>query len=133
MSGVAIVRYLLAHNSPLLAAVAADHIMAGALPLNTHLPAISVTEVSGMELKTVAMNEATKQITEHVQVSVLASAYPSVKSILALVRAALPLSRGTVNGVDCDSILHDMEGPDIYTDNPAIYFQSQDFVVRFNR
>ncbi len=137
MSGVAAVRYLLAHDASLLALVPAARIMAGALPLGITLPAISVTTVSDLTRLTVAMTESTRFVTERVQVDVLAGDYPAVKVILDRVRDALPGSLtalgGTVNGMACDSILPDTTGPDIFVDNPKIYTQSQDFMVRYSR
>ena len=133
MSGVAVVRFLLANNAALFAVVPAAKIMAGVVPLNTVLPAISVMEVSGVPRNTVEQSEPKKFITERVQVSVLAKTYPEQKSILALVRAALPTSRGTVNGVAVDGILPDVEGPDFYDDSLVIYMGSQDFFIRFTR
>lgn len=133
MSGVAIVRYLLAHDADVLAQVPAARIKSGVLPVKTTLPAISIKQVSATSRNTVAMNEASYLWTERVQVTVLAKSYPAKKTILDLIRAALPLSRGTVNGYNCDSILDDVEGPDL--DDPAltIFEQSQDFIVKFSR
>lgn len=133
MSGVAIARYLLANNASVINQVPESRIMGGDLPLKTALPAISVKEISALSRKTVAMNEATKFITERVQVTVLADTYQEVKSILQLVRTALPLSRGTVNGFACDSILDDVEAPDFYDNEANIYQQAQDFIIKFNR
>ena len=132
MSGVAIVRALLVSNAALLAAVPATKIMAGAIPVATVLPAISVAQISSTERHTVAMN-GKKLITERVQVTVCTKSYPTQKSILALVRGALPVSRGVVAGYDCDSVLAGPEGPDIYDPDAVIYEQSQDFFVKFSR
>ena len=132
MSGTAIVRYLLANNTPLVAVVPAARIMAGALPLNTVLPAISVTQVSGVPFPLIKTSE-TSIHKDRVQVTVLATTYPEQKSILALVRAAVVSSHGTVNGLAVDGITRDTEGPDVYSDNPIIYTQSQDHIVRFPR
>lgn len=133
MSGVAIVRYLLASNANLIAQVPAAKILGGAIPLGTALPAIAVTEVSGVPRLTVAMNETKRLITERVQVTVETKTYAAQKSILLLVLAALPLSRGTVNGFDCDSVLPDIESPDFFDADAVIYAQTVDFIVRFNR
>jgi hypothetical protein len=50
MSGVAVIRHLLATNSTLVAQVPAAKIMAGVIPLNSVLPAVSVTEVDTASL-----------------------------------------------------------------------------------
>jgi len=134
MSGVAIVRYLLSQNANLIAEVPAAKIQAGVIPLNTVLPAISVMQVSGVPRNTVAMTSgATVLVTDRVQVTVMASNYPSQKSILALVRAALPVSDGTVNGFAVDSILPDGDGPDFFDAALGIYMQSSDWMTRFRR
>lgn len=133
MSGVAVIRYLLANNATLTAQVPAAKIMAGPIPINTVLPAISVAQVSGVQNLNVAMNSTPRLITDRVQVTVMANTYPLQKSILALIRAACPHTRGTINGIDCDSILPDAEGPDFRDDVAAIFMQSQDYMVKFNR
>ena len=133
MSGVAIVRHLLANNAALVAQVPATKIMAGQIPINTILPAISVAHISGVQRNIVAMNAEKYQVTDRVQVTVMAGTYGLQKSILALIRAACPHTRGTVNGFDCDSILPDVEGPDFRDDAAAIFMQSQDFIVKFSR
>lgn len=129
MSGVSAVRYLLANNGPLVAAVPAAKIFVGVVPLNTALPAIGVTQVSGSPHLTVAMTEPGKLHTDRVQVTVLTKVYQS--SISALVLAALPNQSGTVNGVKVDSILPDGVGPDLFDDASTVYERSRDFIVRW--
>ena len=132
MSGVAILRYMLANNAPLAAIVSSNKIIAGVVPLNTALPAVSIRQISGQEYQTI--KRGTNQlVTERIQVTALASTYPSQKSILNLIRTALPATRGTVSSFVVDSITPDIDGPDLYNDNPIIYEQSIDFVVRFYR
>lgn len=133
MSGVKVVRYLLANSAPLTAVVAAAKIAAGPVPQDTELPAIAVTQISGVQTNTVAMNAAAYQVRERIQVTAYAKTYPQMKAILALVRAALPLSRGTVNGVAVDSILPDSDGPDLFDHEAGAHEQSIDFIVKFSR
>ncbi len=133
MSGVAIARYLLANNAGVLSAVQATSITSGDSPMNTPLPAIAVKEVSATQRKIVAMNASKYLITERVQINVQAKSYAQKKAVLGLIRSALPLSGGTVNGFACDSILPDIEGPDVDDADALIYFQSVDFFVRFTR
>lgn len=133
MSGVVIARALLVADAAMSAAVPAARIFTGAIPLNTPLPAISITQTSGSQRNTVAMTEAKRLVTERVQVTVCAKSYPSQKALLALVRAALPLSRAVINGFDCDSVLPGPEGPDLYDPTAIIYEQSQDFFIKFSR
>jgi hypothetical protein len=130
MSDVKAVRYLLANSAPLVAVVPAAQIVAGVLPQGTALPAIAVSHVSTVRQHLVAAT-ATQLCISRVQVTVLASTYPSQKDVLALVRAALPRSRGTVNGVNVDSILHDLDGPDFRDDEAGVFMGSADFIVRY--
>lgn len=130
MSGVAIVRYKLAQATALTAVVPATRIQAGVLPQNTTLPAISVTLVSGVTGLQVSKPSGLR--TDRVQITVDAASYPQVRTIFALCRAALPYTRGTVNGIACDSILPDIEGPDGFDDLLKTYFQSQDYIVTWS-
>lgn len=134
MSGVAVIRHLLASHSPLTAEVPATRIMAGDLPLNTDLPAISVTQIDSMPRHTLAMTEGNPLHSDRVQVTVHVrtdeGGYPELRSLLALVLAACPNTRGTVNGVACDSVLPDVEGPDLEDAATNLLTGSRDFLVR---
>jgi len=132
MSGVAVIRYMLTNNAPLIAVVTADKIKAGVVPINTALPAISIRQISGVEHELIKRG-ANQFVTERIQVSVLASTYPTQKSILNLIRSAVVSTRGTVNTFSVDSITHEGDGPDLYNDDPVIYEQSIDFMVMFYR
>lgn len=146
MSGVAVIRYLLANNSAVATAlgagppVATARIVAGDLPLNTVMPAIAIAQISGVPRLTIAMTEPNRMHTDRVQVSVLfkgpqgtptGTGYPGVKALLALVLAACPNQRGTINGVSVDSILPDVEGPDLSDMEAALYTGSRDFIVKW--
>jgi len=134
VSGVSIATQLLVANSALLAVVPAIRIMAGVVPVTTDAPAISLTQVSGVERKTVSMAETTRYKTDRVQVTIYAKTYPAVKQIVALVRAAMPVSTGaTVAGWPVQSVLHENDGPDFYEDGPNLYSQSVDYMVSYTR
>lgn len=141
MSGVAAVWYLLKTNPAVLAVVPVGRIMAGDLPLNSVMPAISVNQISSVPRNPVDMTGANVLHTDRVQVSVLfkgpqgtptGTGYPGVRSLLRLVLAACPNTHGTVNGVNVDSILPDIEGPDLSDEATALYSGSRDFIVRWN-
>ena len=141
MSGVAVIRYLLANAAAVTAVVPATRIMAGDLPLKIVLPAIGVTLISGVPRLTVSMLETPRMQTDRVQVTVLfkgpygtpqGDGYPGVHNMLALVLAACPNQHGTVNGVVVDSILPDVEGPDLQNMETDIYGCSRDFIVKWN-
>jgi hypothetical protein len=140
MSGVAVIRHLLANNAPVTAVVPATRIMAGDLPLNTVLPAISVIQIDSIPLNQLQINETPKVHLDRVQVSVLfkgqegspaGTGYPGVRALLRLVLAACPSQRGTVNGVSVQGIIPDTEGPDLQNADTALYSCSRDFIVRW--
>ena len=132
MSGVAITRYLLANDATLIAVVPADKIKAGVVPINTTLPAISIRQISGIEHEIIRRG-SNQLVTDLVQITVLSSTYPQQKSIMNLIRTALPGTRGTVNGFAVDSITPESDGPDFYNEDPVIYEQSIDYMIRFIR
>lgn len=140
MSGVSIIRYLVANRAGVQAVIPASRIMAGVLPLNTVLPAISITQVSSIPFNLLRINEANKLHTDRVQVTALfkdvngtpaGAGYPGLKAMLKLVLAACPSQRGTVNGVMVDSIAPDIEGPDFYDDAAQLHSCSRDFIVKW--
>lgn len=132
MSGVAAIRYMLVNNAPLIAAVPVARILSGVLPIKTTIPAISIRQISGVEMPMIKRT-GTQLVTERVQVSVHAASYLSQKTIIELIRSAITSTRGTVNSVVVDSITHEGDGPDLYSDDPDIYEQSIDFMVIFYR
>jgi len=122
------VRYLLANNAGVTAEVAAARIMAGVIPQGTALPAIGISHVSTVRREVVKGGES-KFNTTRVQITVHAATYPKQRSVLRLVRAALPRSRGTVNGTAVDAIVTDLEGPDFRDDEAGIFMGTQDYIV----
>ncbi len=132
MSGVAIIRYQLIFDYSVVNVVPESRIMAGTLPINTELPAISIKQVSGSEFKTIKRSGEQLAI-ERIQVTVLAASYVQQKETIELIRNALPTVRGIVNDIYVDSIEHELDGPDLYSENPVIYEQSIDYIVRYVR
>ena len=132
MSGTAIARYLLANNSGLTATVSADKIKPGLIPINTVLPAISVKQISGREHQLIKRG-SNQLVTERIQITVQTATYVQQKAIIALIRAALPGTRGTVNTFTVDSITYESDGPDLEYENPVIFEQSLDYFVKFIR
>ena len=140
MSGVAVVRYLLANNAPVIAAIPATRIKAGPLPLNTTLPAISIDRVSDVPRLTVAMTEP-RMMAERVQVSWIynipevvspaSPGYPGSRAMDALILDALPNQRGVISTFTVDSILPDQAGPDLELEDGRMQQSSRDFIVRW--
>lgn len=137
MSGVAVIRYLLANAAAVVAVVPAARIMAGDLPLKTVTPAISVTQIDSVPYNLLRVNQANKVHDDRVQVTVFRGAspsdtgYPGLKSLLALVLAACPSQYGTINGVSVQSITPESEGPDLPIPEEGIFTRSRDFIVRW--
>jgi len=132
MSGTAIVRYLLANNASLTATVSADKIKPGLIPINTVLPAIGIRQISGREHQLIRRG-SNQLATERIQITVQAATYVQQKAIIALIRSALPGTRGTVNTFTVDSITYESDGPDLEYENPVIFEQSLDYFVKFIR
>lgn len=129
MSDVKAIRYLLANSGALTAAVPADRI-ASDLPQGVALPAIAVSHISTTYRHMIA-SDGHDHCRSRVQVTVHAGSRPAQKSILALVRAALPRMHGIVNGVQVDSILKDAIGPDLRNDDIGSFIGSQDFFITY--
>jgi len=132
MSGVSAIWYLLKTNAPVIAVVPAERIKAGDLPLNTVLPAISVTQVDSVPLNQLQINETPKVHVDRVQVSVLVKVESTSRSLLKLVLAACPSQYGSVNGISVLGITPDIEGPDFSDESVPIYTGSRDFFVRWH-
>lgn len=130
MSGVSVIRYLLSNNSPLVAVVPSSRIMAGLMPLDIALPAIGISQVSGVYREEISAQS--EYCSERIQVTVKAANYPQQKQIMVLIRAAITRTRGTINGVNVDCILRDSNGPDFRDDDAVIYMQAQDYFVKYN-
>lgn len=140
MSGVSVIRYLLANNAPVTAVIPATRIMAGVLPLNTVMPALSITQVSSVPFNFIRTNSPNKMNTDRVQITAMykdvigtpvGTGYPGLKAMMRLVLAACPSQRATVNGVMVDSIQPDIEGPDFYDDVLQAHICTRDFIVKW--
>lgn len=137
MSGVAVIRYLIANDADVLAVLPATRIMAGDLPLKTAAPAIAITQVSSGPYNLLRPNETPKLHTDRVQVTVIRKAppdddgYPGLQSLLALIEAACPCQRGSVNSISVDSIIPEGQGPDLPIPELSLFTRSMDFLVRW--
>lgn len=130
MSGVAVIRSLVAGAAGVTATVPAARIFAGVIPQGTAAAALGVTQVSLTSL--VVLAGAPRLHVERVQVTIHAQTYPQQKALLAAIRAACPCQAGTINGVAVDSILPGGDGPDGFDGpDPGIYQQSVDFLVKW--
>ena len=140
MSGVAVIRHLLANHAPLIAIVPDTRIVAGELDLNTTLPAVGVTQIVSDPQNLLRTNEANKLHTTVVQVTWLVkdaaatpagTGYVGIAQLSPIVLAACPSQRGTVNGFAVDSIVPGPEGPDISYADIGVLARSRDFIVKW--
>lgn len=132
MSGVAIVRALLAAHAPVLALAPAIKVFAGGIPQGTVLPAIGVTSISESEMGTVARQGNFKMVRERVQVTVLTNNdYPLLKRLLKAASLGEGVHTGQVLQYQVRSVLTWGVGPEIPVGDDRIYEQSRDFMVTF--
>jgi hypothetical protein len=129
-SAVKACRFMLAQNAALTAVVPDQdgRIAIGRLKEGTLLPALVVSHISTVRRSTIKA-EAIQFCTSRVQVTVHAKSYPEQDGLQKLVRAALPPTRGAVNGVDLDDIQPGGDGPDLIDDH---WIGTTDFIVTFN-
>ena len=143
MSGVSIIRSILAGNAAVLAVVPAARIVAGDVTINSPMPALWIKEISSVPaFLPVDMADTPRLHTERVQVTALlkgteatpvGQGYPGVKALLNLVLSACKNVHGTVGAIpDVDSVLPDIEGPDLSDAAIGLYTGSRDFIVKFN-
>lgn len=142
MSGVAIVRNLLANYAPLLALLPKEKIFAGHIPQGTALPAIGVSEVYTREIRATTRNATTKTSRARIQVTVLTSGstntvagYAQLKNIIKAAGLGpgvhTHLYQGAGFAYNVKAVEPDGIGPEIPPADDKIYEQSRDFIVTF--
>lgn len=130
-NGVKVIRALLVASTGLTAEVPAARVMAGILPEDITLPAISVTLVSGMD-RNIPNPGSSRMVEDRVQVTVLAESYPSQYEITELVRkACADQLTESLAGVSAVAVHTLSRGPDFTDEESSIYMGSQDFSVRY--
>lgn len=131
MSAVKAIRALLVASAPVTALCPAARIMAGTVPQNLALPALSITEVSLVPISRIDAQADHNLVVSRVQVTVMAESYPAVKPLLDAARKACNYERGTIAGVGIVSIVRESVGPDFSNDGATVHFQSLDFKVTY--
>jgi len=129
MSAAAIMRALLVGHAPVTALVPVARIVAGNVP-DGSLPAIGITEISGVEQDTVARASRTL-VTARVQVTIYAASYPQQKAILKAAKLGAGVFTGQIAGYAVRSVLRDMIGPDLGDPKIPTFEQSRDFKIAF--
>lgn len=130
MDGVAAVRVALVADGALIALVPAARIQTGALPQGITLPAIALESISKVD-RNILEPGVDRHVDERVQVTVLASTYPSQKAILRAVRHAAADKFPTVTGLSNVTIHTDGAGPDLISEDSSIRIGTQDFRVGY--
>ena len=132
MSGVIAARHVLIGDAALIALVPATSIGAGALPLHTPLPAISLESVTRLD-RQVLGNFDFLHVAEHVQVTVLAETYDDQVAVQSAIRSAIRNGRfPTVAGLDKVTVHNPTTGPDFMNAEATIYMGTQDLRVTFS-
>lgn len=128
---VKVIRALLVADAETIAIVPADRIVAGVVPVDTSLPALSVTHISTVPVGAIDAAAEFSLVRSRVQVTVVTADYPAGKDLADVVRRACNFERGMIAGTDVASITRDTVGPD-YQDQAGACFGSVDFMVTYH-
>jgi len=130
MTGVDIIGELLHLDEPLIAAIPAGQIKAGALPDGVALTTLLVRMTSNVE-RQMLKRGATVRTIERISVTARAASYRDQVVAMKLVVKACAGRTGRIAGVDNVSVLTAGRGPDLR--GPGNSFeQTQDFRVSFD-
>lgn len=132
MSGVAIIRQLLATYAPVTNLVPAARILAGQVPQGTAMPAVGVSEIGVNEIPTIARRTAGKTSRARIQVTVLSKSYAEMKNILKACALGPGVHTGDVLTYSVKAITQEGINPEIPAGDDLILEQSRDFMVTFS-
>lgn len=131
MDGVAAVRSVLVADAPMIGLVPAARIIAGPLPLNVILPALSLQSISKVD-RNIPSPGSRRHVRERVQVTVHARNYPEQKAIQRAVRhAAADRLNPAVANLDAITIHTESAGPDFLAEDSSIWMGSDDFLITY--
>lgn len=139
MTAPYLVRALLLNDATTRAALGVapeSVVVVGALPLNTSLPAIAVSEISSNDRKTVAKGARVK-VTSRVQLTVAGADVPSRNTLMRAVRPALRAFVGDValpSGETHAGVTAHLagKGPEFEVPGGAFVCQTQDVIVTYD-
>jgi hypothetical protein len=131
VSGVAIIRELLARDPAVVVMVPADRIVAGLLKQGSPIPALTAHQVGDTEAETTARNLSLRMMRERVQVTALAKDWVTMKKIIKAASLGGGVYTGTVLGFKVCSVLPLGANGEIPPGEDGIYEQSRDFMVTF--
>ena len=130
MSGTTIVGTLLREHEALTEVVPLERIKAGALPDGFELPAILLTQVSGVDRPVLKRGAKTRQ-SDRVAATIFAASYREQEQVKDLMRAAAAGKIGTVGDFTNTATTTAGVGPDLR--GPGGRFEkTQDFRVSFD-
>jgi hypothetical protein len=128
---VKVIRALLVANAATTAVVPAERIVAGVIPADMALPALSLTHISTVPIGAIDASAEFSLVRSRVQVTVVTVEYPAGKELADVVRRACNFERGLIAGLEVASITRDTVGPD-YQNQAGDHFGSIDFMVTYH-
>lgn len=136
MSGVVVIRRLLAAHTPLAAKIDPEEmpprITSDPFGQGVVLPALRVWKVSGADSGVIKPG-ASRHHRERIQVDVLGSTRREIDEIKPLVLAACGDVRPAVAGLTNVTVVPAGEGPDGYDSEISARSTSHDFIVTYNK
>lgn len=128
---VKVIRSLLVASAATTEVVPVERIVAGVVPVDTALPALSITHISTTPIGALDAAAEFSLVRTRVQVTVMTKEYPAGKELADIVRRACNFERGLIAGIDVVSVMRDTVGPD-YQDQAGTHFGSVDFMVTYH-
>lgn len=126
-----IIRALLVQDSA-VAALCADRVYPGLLPIGCALPALVVEHISTTERPTLYAQAGFNLMQARIQVTALAEDYAGLKALVGAVGTACRFQRGLIAGVRVTAITRSLIGPDEHDDERTVWAQPTDFVVTYH-
>jgi len=99
------------------------------LPQDCLLPGLVTEHISTVSNKPVNPSTSSRTETTRVSVHVIATDYPTVQTLLPLIRSACHGFRGLVSGVQVGHVSAELIGPALRDDDQALFSQSIDFLI----
>ena len=126
-----LVRAVLLSKSGLIGVLGAESVCVGSIPKGVKLPAVSIREVSCIDLRSVANSGSSLMKRARVQVSVSASSNADALRISGLTACGKGVHSGFFEGVRLNSLSSLGEGPDESDEQNGVFRKSRDFEVVF--
>lgn len=131
MIGPVILAKLASESAVVTALVEPSQVLADNIPIDSPLPAIGFTKVSGVD-RNLMSPRALSRRTERVQATVVATSKAEARAVLNALRSVLRNRMGDFAGVQSVVIHTDGDGAEFTDMDPALHMQTQDFRVSYN-